>query len=89
FPQAVYYFAKRKATLTEKFYPRLTSPLIPPYDEKFIPRHIMQALILVLNCGSSSIKFSLRAPHNNQDYCKGVIEKIGTSEAILTFSVNG
>jgi acetate kinase len=42
--------------------------------------------ILVLNCGSSSIKFQLFEMDNEEVIAKGLVEKIGSSEAILTYS---
>lgn len=41
--------------------------------------------ILVLNCGSSSLKFQLIEIIDNKLIAKGLIEKIGTSSAILTY----
>jgi len=45
--------------------------------------------ILVLNCGSSSIKFQLFQMEKEEVIAKGLVEKIGSSEAILTFSPQG
>ena len=45
--------------------------------------------ILVLNCGSSSVKFQLFAMEKEEVIAKGLVEKIGSSEAILTFSPKG
>jgi len=42
--------------------------------------------ILVLNCGSSSVKFQLIEMENEEVLAKGVVEKIGSSEAILTYT---
>ncbi len=42
-------------------------------------------LILVLNCGSSSLKFQLIEMTKEAVLAKGVVEKIGSSEAILTY----
>jgi acetate kinase len=41
--------------------------------------------ILVINCGSSSIKFQLIEMDNEQVLAKGQVEKIGSNEAILTY----
>jgi acetate kinase len=41
--------------------------------------------ILVLNCGSSSVKFQLIEMENEIVLAKGVVEKIGSTEAILTY----
>ena len=45
--------------------------------------------VLVLNCGSSSIKFQLFEMENEEVIAKGIVEKIGSSEAILTYSPSG
>ena len=52
--------------------------------------------ILVLNCGSSSLKFQIietdaEKIKNNTDkeLAKGLIEKVGTNEAVISFKVNG
>ena len=42
--------------------------------------------ILVLNCGSSSLKFQLFQAEEEQVVAKGVVEKIGHSDAILTYA---
>lgn len=41
--------------------------------------------IMVLNCGSSSLKFQLIEMEDETVLAKGVVEKIGSSEAILTY----
>ncbi len=41
--------------------------------------------ILVLNCGSSSVKFQLIEMEDETVLAKGVVEKIGSTEAILTY----
>ena len=46
-------------------------------------------LILVLNCGSSSLKFQLIQMHDESVVAKGQVEKIGSSEAILTYKPTG
>ena len=45
--------------------------------------------ILVLNCGSSSVKFQLIEMDNEGVLAKGVVEKIGSSEAILNYQATG
>ena len=45
--------------------------------------------ILVLNCGSSSVKFQLIEMDNEEVLAKGVVEKIGSSEAILNYQPKG
>ena len=40
--------------------------------------------VLVLNCGSSSIKYQLIDTENKEALAKGMIERIGMSSAILT-----
>jgi acetate kinase len=42
--------------------------------------------ILVLNCGSSSLKFQLFDMKDERVLLKGLVEKIGSSRAMLTFS---
>ena len=39
--------------------------------------------ILVLNCGSSSVKYQLIEMEGEQLICKGIVERIGTDDAIL------
>ncbi|HDQ46180.1 MAG TPA: acetate kinase [bacterium] len=41
--------------------------------------------VLVLNCGSSSVKFQLIAMTDEQVLAKGIVEKIGASDAIITY----
>ncbi len=45
--------------------------------------------ILVLNCGSSSIKYQLIETQNRDVLAKGMIERIGMSSAVLTHSPKG
>jgi acetate kinase len=45
--------------------------------------------VLVLNCGSSSVKFQLVNPAGKRALAKGIIEEIGSRKAILTCQVNG
>ncbi len=45
--------------------------------------------ILVLNCGSSSLKFQLLNMVNEQILAKGIVEKIGTRTAAVSINVPG
>jgi acetate kinase len=45
--------------------------------------------ILVLNCGSSSIKFQLFEMDEEQVLAKGLVEKIGHADAVLTYAPAG
>lgn len=45
--------------------------------------------ILVLNCGSSSVKFQLIDSKNDFMIAKGIVEKIGSSSAILRYKPEG
>lgn len=45
--------------------------------------------ILVINAGSSSLKFQVIDMTNESVLCKGVCEKIGDNESFLTYSKNG
>ena len=45
--------------------------------------------ILVLNCGSSSVKFQLIDMVNEEAIAKGVVEKIESSDAISTYLPGG
>ncbi len=45
--------------------------------------------ILVLNCGSSSLKYQLIDMENEQVIAKGNYEKIGSNDSFLTHKVNG
>ena len=45
--------------------------------------------VLVLNCGSSSVKFQLIKMRDESVLAKGVVEKIGSSDAILTYYPKG
>jgi len=39
--------------------------------------------VLVINCGSSSIKYKLYNMENEQELCSGLLEKVGTQESIV------
>ena len=45
--------------------------------------------ILVLNCGSSSLKYQLIDMKDESVMAKGTYERIGEKEAFLTHKVNG
>lgn len=45
--------------------------------------------ILVLNCGSSSLKYQLINMENEEVMAKGYLEKIGLPDSFLTHTVNG
>ena len=45
--------------------------------------------ILVLNCGSSSVKYQLIEMSDEQVICKGVVERIGGDDAILRYRPTG
>lgn len=45
--------------------------------------------ILVLNCGSSSVKFQLIEMTDECIMAKGIVEKIGSSDAIFTYDAEG
>ena len=45
--------------------------------------------ILVVNCGSSSIKYQLINMENEEVMAKGYLEKIGLPDSFLTHRVNG
>lgn len=49
----------------------------------------MSQLVLVFNCGSSSIKFALIDPQTGQATASGLGERIGTDQAELTLKVAG
>ncbi|WP_263078159.1 acetate kinase [Endozoicomonas sp. Mp262] len=45
--------------------------------------------ILVINCGSSSLKFSVINPKTEEESINGLAERLGSSEASITWKVNG
>ena len=45
--------------------------------------------VLVLNCGSSSIKYQLIDMETEEVMAKGYLEKIGLEDSFLTHTVNG
>ena len=44
---------------------------------------------LVLNCGSSSVKYQLIEMDDEQVICKGIVERIGAQGAILRYQPTG
>jgi len=49
----------------------------------------MKMKILVLNCGSSSVKYQLIEMSDERLICRGVIEKIGADDAIVRYQPTG
>lgn len=49
----------------------------------------MNKLILVLNCGSSSIKFSVMHPQTSEVVLSGLAEKLNLADAYITFKHSG
>lgn len=45
--------------------------------------------VLVLNCGSSSVKFQLTDPSEGAPLAKGLVERVGTRNALLTYRSHG
>ncbi|AMO55261.1 acetate kinase [Endozoicomonas montiporae] len=45
--------------------------------------------ILVINCGSSSLKFSVINPATEEESINGLAERMGSSEAVLRWKING
>ncbi|MBN1639667.1 MAG: acetate kinase [Anaerolineae bacterium] len=45
--------------------------------------------ILVLNCGSSSVKYQLIEMEREEVVCKGIVERIGAADAILRYEPAG
>ncbi len=45
--------------------------------------------ILVLNCGSSSVKYQLIEMDGEEVICKGIVERIGSDDAIVRYSPAG
>ncbi|WP_369602438.1 acetate kinase [Hahella sp. SMD15-11] len=46
-------------------------------------------LVWVMNCGSSSVKFQLTDPDTGAAVCKGLAERLGTTDAQLTLDLPG
>jgi acetate kinase len=56
------------------------------------PRHTREERVmkvLVLNCGSSSVKFQLIDPARKAPLARGLIERVGTRNALLTYGTKG
>lgn len=47
------------------------------------------AKIMVVNCGSSSLKFQLFEMDNEEVITSGIVERIGYEDAIFTIKYNG
>jgi len=47
---------------------------------------MQQSLVLVLNCGSSSIKFAIINPRSDENKLSGLIQRIGTEDASFQWS---
>ena len=47
----------------------------------------MKSAILVINCGSSSIKFAVIAPKSEETFLSGIAERLGTQDAILKLKI--
>ena len=45
--------------------------------------------VLVINCGSSSLKYQLMNMENENVLAKGLVERIGIDGSVLTHKVNG
>lgn len=45
--------------------------------------------ILVINCGSSSLKYQLIDMTSEQPIAQGLVERIGIEGSVLTHKVNG
>jgi len=54
-----------------------------------IEETVRTMIILVLNSGSSSIKFQLIRTEDESLLAKGIVEKIGSSDAIITYQPEG
>ncbi len=48
-----------------------------------------ESLVLVLNCGSSSLKFAILDPHGGREVLQGIAERLFSSEAQLSVKYNG
>lgn len=45
--------------------------------------------VLVINCGSSSLKFAVMNPKTEDESINGIAERLGSSEASITWKING
>jgi acetate kinase len=50
--------------------------------------HNKEKNILVLNCGSSSIKFAIYHPEHNSPLCHGLIENVGSANTTMTITLD-
>ena len=46
-------------------------------------------MILVINCGSSSVKFAVIQPASGEQFITGLAEKLGGNDAQITFKFAG
>ena len=46
-------------------------------------------IVLVLNCGSSSIKFAILLPNTKQTVFSGMVERIGSPDAQIIYKIDG
>lgn len=44
--------------------------------------------ILVINCGSSSLKFAVIDPNNGTNHITGLAERLGSSQAVIRYEIN-
>ena len=49
----------------------------------------MKSAILVINCGSSSIKFAVIAPKSEETFLSGIADRLGTQSATLEVKIKG
>jgi len=49
---------------------------------------MLESLVLVLNCGSSSIKFAILSPNNRETVFSGMVERIGLPKAQMIYKVD-
>lgn len=49
----------------------------------------MSSAVLVLNCGSSSVKFALIDPESAKRLLTGLAERVGTADASITVTIDG
>ena len=49
----------------------------------------MDSMVLVINCGSSSLKFAVMDMRTQQPVLTGLAEKLGLDEALISFKQNG
>lgn len=49
---------------------------------------MLEPLVLVLNCGSSSVKFAILSPDNQKTIFSGMVERIGLPKAQMVYKVD-